>query len=69
MKITEYIGTIKKEVDDPSINKQRKRHLEDELNLLNSYQKNHPEIENVPTSLELFCDMNPSSLECRHYEV
>ena len=69
MKITEYVTNIKKEIDDPSINKQRKRHLEDELILLNSYQENHPEIENLPSALELFCDMNPNALECRRYEV
>ena len=69
MKITEYVTNIKKEIDDSSINKQRKRHLEDELILLNSYQENHPEIENLPSALELFCDMNPNALECRRYEV
>jgi len=69
MKFNQYVDQIKKEVDDPSINKQRKRHLEDELFLLDSYHKNHPNVEEVPNSLELFCDMNPEALECRRYEV
>ena len=69
MNIDQHINGIKKEVDDPSINKQRKRHLEDELVLLDSYHKNHPNQEEVPNALELFCDMNPEALECRRYEV
>jgi hypothetical protein len=69
MNINQYIDQVKKELDDPSVTKQRKRHLKDELILLNSYQSNHPSTEDLPNSLELFCDMNPHAPECKRYEL
>ena len=47
---------------------QRRRHLQNELESLKKYKENHPNEDHDPTSLELFCDENPDSLECRIYE-
>ena len=69
MKLNQYVSQVKLEIDDPSINGQRRRHLQDELVLLDSYQRNHPEKEELPNALELFCNMNPEANECRIYEL
>ena len=47
---------------------QRARHLSDELEQLETYQKNHPEDDHDPTPIELFCDRHPSSPECLIYD-
>lgn len=69
MDITQKISDIETELDKVEINKQRKRHLEDELNMLNSYYDHHPEQTECPTPLELYCDMNPDSPECRIHDL
>ena len=56
------------ELDNPNINGQRRRHLEHELESLKKYSENHPDSDYNPTSLELFCDLNPDAIECRIYE-
>jgi hypothetical protein len=56
------------ELDDPVISDQRRRYLENETELLEDYQNNHPDETRDPTPLELFCDSHPDSLECRVYE-
>lgn len=43
-------------------------HLEDELNQLETYHANHPEDHHDPTSLELYCNNNPSAPECLVYD-
>ena len=48
--------------------KQKVRHLRDELYQLETYQKNHPDDHHDPTSLELFCDTHPSDSRCKIYE-
>jgi hypothetical protein len=69
-KLTEYIQEIESELDSPFINKQRKRHLIDELEQLREYQTNHPaENETAPNSLELYCDKNPEAVECRIFNL
>ena len=47
---------------------QRARHLSDELERLETYQKNHPGEDHDPTYIELLCDRDPSSPECLIYE-
>lgn len=49
-------------------NKQRARHISDELEQLENYKKNHPDESHDPTPLELYCELNPESDECRIYE-
>lgn len=66
--LQQHINDDRDELDDPSINSQRRRHLEDELYALEQYQLNHPDDDHDPTNLELFCDLHPDALECRIYE-
>lgn len=66
--IQQHINDNKDELDNPNINSQRKRHIEDELSALEQYQINHPDEDNDPTPLELFCDSHPDAAECRIYE-
>jgi hypothetical protein len=67
LKIYETILKIEKELDT-ECSKQRRRHLENELERLLEYIQHHPDAEYTPSSLELFCDENPDALECRVYE-
>lgn len=69
MSISDHIHEIQNELDSDYINKQRKRHLIDELDLLISYQNNHPDEDYDPTSLELYCDKNPDALECKMFDL
>jgi len=66
--IEQHIEKDKEELSDPQISSQRRRHIEEELGQLESYHSNHPEDHHDPTPLELFCDANPSALECKIYE-
>lgn len=66
--IQQHIQNNREELDNGSVSSQRKRHLQDELNMLEKYHENHKESDYDPTSLELFCDLNPDSPECRIYE-
>ena len=66
--LQQHINNNKDELDNPNTSGQRRRHLENELNALEHYQANHPNDDRDPTSLELFCDLNPDAPECRIYE-
>jgi hypothetical protein len=66
--IDTHIDKDKKILDNPLISSQSRRHIESELQALESYKKNHPEDEHDPTPLELYCDENPDALECRMYD-
>jgi len=62
---------IQKDVDilnDPTISSQSRRHIEEELEALETYKANHPEDSHDPSPLELYCELNPSAFECRVYE-
>lgn len=63
-----HIENNERELDNPEISSQRRRHLEGELEDLKVYQKNHPDDDHDPTPLELYCDSHPNALECRVYE-
>ena len=67
--LSSHIEDIENELDGYILNKQRKRHLLDELEKLRLYVINHPDIEEIPTSLELYCDQNPEALECKIFNV
>ncbi len=58
---------------NPMTSAQQRRHIEGELEELETYAKNHAkEIadgdHHDPTPLELYCDSNPDADECRIYE-
>lgn len=67
--IDEYINNGAKELDDPSVNSQRRRHLENEIERLEQYKIKYPTKEQLPSPLELFCSEYPDSSECRIYDV
>lgn len=69
MELQEKINLIKKELDVDSINKQRKRYLESYLSELITYSKRHPEKVEEPTSLVLYCDLNPNAEECKIFDL
>jgi hypothetical protein len=69
MDLSNTIQVIKNELDLNSINKQRKRYLESYLTELVSYSEKHPEITEVPSSLAIFCDVNPNAKECKIFDV
>ena len=66
--LSQHIDQDKSELDSASISSQRRRHLEDELQQLKNYQKNHPQDDHDPSSLELHCDSNPDASECKIYD-
>ena len=68
MELQELINDICEELGTTSLNKQRKRYLKSHLEDLLEYQKHHPDAIGIPSSLELFCDLNPHALECRIYD-
>tara|TARA_B100000035_G_scaffold125030_1_gene106456 strand:- start:60 stop:287 length:228 start_codon:yes stop_codon:yes gene_type:complete len=58
---------------NPTTSPQQRRHIEGELHELEVYVENHKkEIEagdhHDPTALELYCELNPETDECRIYE-
>ena len=66
--IIQHIKDDLNELNNPTTSGQRRRHLEDEINLLEKYQDNHPGEDYDPTPLELYCNSNPNALECRFYD-
>lgn len=67
--IDHHIDNNKDELSGSTVSAQRRRFLEGELQSLIKYKENHPNHTEDPTPLELFCDENPDSPECRIYEV
>lgn len=66
--IEKHIEADKNELADPQLSPQRRRHIEGELEELQAYAERHPEDHHDPTPLELYCDNNPSALECKVYD-
>lgn len=66
--IDQHIQKDKDLLNDPTISPQARRHAEEELEALENYKENHPNDTHDPSSLELYCDSNPSALECRVYD-
>lgn len=66
--IHKHIEKNKEILENPTISPQNRRHLSSELNSLEKYNKNHPNDDHDPSSLELYCDENPNALECRIYD-
>jgi len=66
--IEQHIEADREELADPQLSPQRRRHIEGELEELEAYAERHPEDHHDPTSLELYCDNNPSAPECLVYD-
>jgi hypothetical protein len=66
--IKQHIIDDKKTLDNESLSPQMRRHVADELDHLEQYQANHPGEDHDPTALEMYCDENPETDECRIYE-
>jgi len=71
--IEKHIEKDKEILQDPTTSPQQRRHIEGELEELEAYAENHKDdIEagdhHDPTPLELYCDANPSALECKVYD-
>lgn len=66
--IEQHIAADKEELSNPQLSPQRRRHIEGELEELEAYAERHPEDHHDPTSLELYCDANPSEPECLVYD-
>lgn len=69
MELQELINEVCQELNTSEINKQRKRYLEGYLQELLEYQKHNPNAQEIPTVLQLFCDLNPEAPECKIYDV
>ena len=71
--IETHIAKDKEILDNPMISPNQRRHIEGELHELEVYAENHKEeIEagdhHDPTALELFCEVEPSALECKVFD-
>lgn len=66
--IDQHIKKNQNLLNDPTISPQSRRHIQEELTALETYNENHPEDSHDPTSLELYCELNPNADECRIYE-
>ena len=66
--IEAHIKADKEILDNPQTSPQARRHTEEELAALEAYAEKHPEDHHDPTSLELYCDANPSAPECLVYD-
>ena len=71
--IEEHIAKDKEILDNPMTSPNQRRHIEGELHELEVYAENHKEeIEagdhHDPTALELFCEVEPSALECKVFD-
>jgi hypothetical protein len=44
------------------------RKLEQQIQDLDEFQQRHPEEAVAPSPLEVFCDLNPSNINCRVYD-
>ena len=71
--IEAHIAKDKEILDNPMTSPNQRRHIEGELQELEVYAENHKqEIEagdhNDTSPLELFCEMEPSALECKVFD-
>lgn len=71
--IEKHIAKDKEILENPTTSPQQRRHIEGELHELEVYAENHKkEIEagdhHDPTALELFCEVEPSALECKVFD-
>ena len=69
MDINQHIQKDKKILDDPTTSPQQRRHVEAELESLEKYHSDYPEVKNDPTALDLWCNDNQDAPECKAYDV
>jgi hypothetical protein len=44
------------------------RKINQQIQELEEFQQRHPEEANAPSPFEVFCDLNPSDINCRVYD-
>jgi hypothetical protein len=44
------------------------RKIEEQISELSAYQQRHPEEVDAPSPFDVFCDLNPSDVNCRVYD-
>jgi hypothetical protein len=44
------------------------RKIEQQIRELEQFQQRHPEEAEAPSPFEVFCDLNPSDINCRVYD-
>jgi len=44
------------------------RKIEQQIKELEEFQQRHPDEANAPSPFEVFCDLNPSDINCRVYD-
>lgn len=44
------------------------RKIEQQIKELEEFQQRHPEEAEAPSPFEVFCDLNPSDINCRVYD-
>ena len=44
------------------------RKIEQQIKDLEEFQKRHPDEAEAPSPFEVFCDLNPSDINCRVYD-
>jgi hypothetical protein len=44
------------------------RKIEQQIQELEEFQQRHPDEAVAPSALEVFCDLNPSNIQCRVYD-
>jgi hypothetical protein len=44
------------------------RKIEQQIKELEDFQQRHPEEAEAPSPFEVFCDLNPSDINCRVYD-
>lgn len=44
------------------------RKIEQQIKDLEDFQQRHPEATEAPSPFEVFCDLNPSDVNCRVYD-
>lgn len=44
------------------------RKIEQQIGELEEFQQRHPEEAEAPSPFEVFCDLNPSDINCRVYD-
>ncbi len=71
--IETHIAKDKEILDNPMTSPNQRRHIEGELHELEVYAENHKEEiaagdHHDPTALELFCEVEPSALECKVFD-
>ena len=66
--LQQHINDNRDELNNLNTSGQRRRHLEGELDSLEQFQTNHPDENQDPTPLELYCDTHPDALQCRMFD-